>query len=237
MAANKQVIFDLEDKAVPLPIADKQPGDIPVPATNHDPVTNKTKKGPMNNSKKTQTQKAKTAQETHRAKNSDLGVRVSLKQITASPIPHVLPSTQPNQPVITQGQPVLPITDAANHLAMFNPATKHPVVVNDGKQQGIKNKSTAYKPEITHPATLPAAATKSTKKKTGKKQKVIDFKKRLELKTAMAAEKDAQKAAKKAAAEVEATIEKKTKSTKNNLTGKKLSRRTTSKKPKENIMF
>lgn len=225
MAANKQIIFDLENKPVPQPPDVQQPDGKP--ATN-----------------KPNPEQQKETKDKKRSKTSDLGVRVSMKQVTASPVPHVLPSTQPNQPVITQGQQVLPITDRTTQAPIFNPAIKHPAtaVTTNTKQAPIKNKSAAaYKPEITHPAILPVTR-KSTKKKTGKKPIFIDFKKRLAMKNAKIAEKEALEAAAEAAATENTDHKGKNgkiakKSIKHNPTGQKSSRQTTSKKPKENMMF
>jgi len=124
MEVNKQIIFDMENKAA-------QPQQ-----QNPKPIS----------------------------KDSNLGVRLSMKKITKSPVPEsVLPVLNPNQPVQIKGaifdaQPVIqdvkskPVDD-------FNPAIKHPasaprLSINDIPAVNLA-KQTKFKPEITHPASLP----------------------------------------------------------------------------------
>lgn len=140
MAANKQIIFGIENNKV----ADQEKPQL--------------EQQPVKSESKPQLQKM--------SKTSDLGVRVSIKQITKSPIPVVLPSTQPNQPVVALGQQIPPAGVLGNppQAPNFNPATQHPVVINN---QPITN-NTTFIPEQTHPAILPAPIKNATKLPTMK---------------------------------------------------------------------
>ena len=135
MATNKQIIFDIGNNKV---------ADQPKSHLGQQPV----KPGPK-------------SQLLERPKSSNLGVRVSIKQITKSPIPVVLPSTQPNQPVVALGQQIQPAGVLSNpsQAPTFNPATKHPVVINNPPITNI----TTYIPEQIHPAILPAPTKSATK--------------------------------------------------------------------------
>jgi len=135
MAANKQIIFDIGNKAPEPPVLaqqQQQQQQQPVILPNTQPLASGRKIRP---------------------KSSNLGVRVSMKQITKSPVPVVLPSTQPNQPVVALGQLIQAPVVIGNPQESFNPATKHPAVMNNNPP--IIN-TTTYIPEQTHPAILPA---------------------------------------------------------------------------------
>jgi len=233
MAGNKQIIFGLEDKPVlqPQPVAAEQQ----VAATEQNQV--------QTNTKDQDKQKdAKDAKDQKRSKDSDLGVRVVMKQVTASPVPHVLPSTQPNQPVIALGQQVLPIAAVGMQMPVaFNPATKHPATItNNTNQPPVKSKTRTFKPDTTHPAILPPPTKSTKKKKITKKQGFVDFKKRLEMKNAMIAKKAEMDAAAAAAENMKQNDGTgKRKKTKKSITrgAVKTSRRSTSKKAKENQLF
>jgi hypothetical protein len=137
MAANKQIIFDIGNNKV---------ADLTKPQLGQQPIK-PSPKSPL----------------LKRSKTSNLGVRVSIKQITKSPVPVILPSTQPNQPVIALGKQIPPVgvlgLGNPPQAPNFNPAIKHPVVINNPP---ITN-NTTYIPEQTHPAILPATAQIATK--------------------------------------------------------------------------
>ena len=141
MAANKQIIFGIGNNKVQ---------EQTKPHLGQQPVVIETE-----------------SQLLKRPKSSNLGVRVSIKQITKSPVPVVLPSTQPNQPVVALGQQIQAPTALDNPSQTFNPATKHPVVINN---QPITN-NTTYIPEHTHPAILPAPTKSATKLPTRQTKK------------------------------------------------------------------
>jgi len=136
MVANKQLIFGMEDKVAQLGIT--QP--------NNDVNTR---------NQKIKTQKAKT-------KSSNLGVRLSMKNVTKSPVPNILPGIQPNQSVQIKGvvnmaQVVIPDTKTQPLPGLINPAITHPAATNR-KNHHPASKKSLFKPEITHPASLAQAA-------------------------------------------------------------------------------
>ena len=224
--AAKQMIFGLEDK----PVIDTKPEDVTQPAEQKELVAEKAKqKQPTKRTNK------------KRSAASNLGVQVDMKQLVNTPVPHVLPSTLPNQPVITQGMvipgnPVLapalahaptepvPLTQNPNQ---YDPAVKHPAVMQD---LPLSKNPKSYKPETTHPAVL--KETKSAKPKSAK-PKFLDFKQRLALK--QEAYQKAQQAAENAENAAKAGNKKKT--IKRKSAGKKSAKRATNKNPKENVMF
>ena len=237
--AGKQMIFGLEDK----PVIEATQADVTQPIKPDG-------KADLGSGKEKEKGKDKQKQPTKRTNKkrsaaSNLGVHVDMKQLVNTPIPHVLPSTLPNQPVIKQGvvvpgnpalapalahalAPVLapalapaptgpvPLTQNPNQ---YDPAVKHPAVMQD---LPLSKNPKSYKPETTHPAVL-----KETK---SAKPKFLDFKQRLALK--QEAYQKAQQAAENAA---KAGNKKKT--IKRKSAGKKSAKRATNKNPKENVMF
>jgi hypothetical protein len=142
MATNKQIIFGTENKtalapAPPVAVEQQQqlqPQQVIVQ----------------------QKQKQKSV-----AKSSNLGVKLTMKKITKSPVPDILPGLQPNQPVQVKGalniaQPVIPDVKAPQP-AEFNPAVKHPATAGiiATNTTNMQTKKSAFKPETTHPASLP----------------------------------------------------------------------------------
>jgi hypothetical protein len=239
--AAKQMIFGLEDK----PVIEAAQADVTQP-------TKPDEKADLGTGKEKEKEKDKLKQPTKRTNKkrsaaSNLGVQVDMKQLVNTPVPHVLPSTLPNQPVITQGMiisgnPVIapvpaepaPLTQNPNQ---YDPAVKHPAVMQD---LPASKKAKSYKPEITHPAVL--KETKSTKLKSTKlkstklksiKPKFLDFKQRLALKQKAA--QNAQQKAENASNATKAGNKKKT--IKQKSAGKKSSKRAIDKNPKANVMF
>ena len=88
-------------------------------------------------------------------KNSNLGVALSMKKITKSPIPDVMPALLPNQPVQVLGLPnMAPLVNPNNTIQQhmpINPAIKHPAA---GNQPLEFTQNSPFKPETTHPAVL-----------------------------------------------------------------------------------
>ena len=244
--AGKQMIFGLEDK----PVIEATQADVTQPIKPDG-------KADLGSGKEKEKGKDKQKQPTKRTNKkrsaaSNLGVQVDMKQLVNTPVPHVLPSTLPNQPVITQGvvvpgNPVLapalapvlapalapalahaptgpvPLTQNPNQ---YDPAVKHPAVMQD---LPLSKNPKSYKPETTHPAVL---ETKSAKHKSAK-PKFLDFKQRLALK--QEAYQKAQQAAENAENAAKAGNKKKT--IKRKSAGKKSAKQATNKNPKENVMF
>lgn len=100
------------------------------------------------------------------AKSSNLGVQLSMKKVTKSPVPDVLPGLQPNQPVQVKGAlntaPAVIPEVKPQPQPDINPAITHPAaaattVMPTGFQtveSTKKTKKSVFKPEITHPASL-----------------------------------------------------------------------------------
>jgi len=140
MAANKQFIFDNID------------------------TTDTTTNNPVNMERPHKANRKKQALSLV-PKHSNFGVPLSMGKITKSPIPaSVLPGLQPNQPVQIKGalnmaQPVIPDATDKQPDDNINPAIRHPaapprLTIND-IQTTVPVKQTKFKPETTHPASLP----------------------------------------------------------------------------------
>ena len=223
----KQMIFGLEDK----PVIEATQADVTQPIKPDE----KADLGPGMEKENGKDKLKQPTKRTNKKRNaaSNLGVPVDMKQLVNTPVPHILPSTLPNQPVITQGMiisgnpviaPVIGVVGepVAQIPITFDPAVKHPAVMQD---LPASKKPKSYKPEITHPAVL--KETKPTK------PKVLDFKQRLALKQKAA--QNAQQKAEKASNANKAGNNKTTKKRKSAC--KKSSKRATDKNPKQNVMF
>jgi WNK lysine deficient protein kinase len=162
MAANKPVIFDIKAN-IPVPQQQQQPvvqqqqPQLPV-LEQQQPVQQQ----PVQQQKvEIQQEKPKKTNKPP-AKNSNLGVALSMKKITKSPIPDVMPALLPNQPVQVLGQPnMAPVVNPNNTIQQqqqppqqpipINPAIKHPAAGNKPIEFAQNEK---FKPETTHPAVL-----------------------------------------------------------------------------------
>lgn len=142
MAANKPILFDIKANInIPAPpvVALEQKQQQPhIPTQKEGTIAEKQKKMPA-------------------AKNSNLGVALTMKKITKSPIPDVMPALLPNQPVQVLGQTNIPPVANPNNTIqqpqqqIINPAVKHPAAGNKPIEFGQNEK---FKPETTHPAVL-----------------------------------------------------------------------------------
>ena len=112
------------------------------------------------------------------SKDSNLGVRLTMKKIIKSPVPDVLPGLQPNQPVHVLGALNMAptVTQTAQQPPGINPAIKHPAA--ETNQKLIITKKAPFKPEIMHPASLPKAS-RSSIMPVAEKVKQGNFKERL----------------------------------------------------------
>jgi hypothetical protein len=167
MAANKPVIFDIkanvpvqqqpvQQQQLQLPLLEQQQ-----PVVQQQQPVQQQLQLPVLEQQPVQLQKADIQPDNQKqmrkqlAKNSNLGVALSMKKITKSPIPNVMPALLPNQPVqVLEQHNMAPLVNPNNTIQQpipINPAIKHPAA---GNKPIEFPQNEEFKPETTHPAVL-----------------------------------------------------------------------------------